>query len=99
MTIILIIGWFLCGLLGAFIACIYDMRRQEYNPHLLDDMEDVVCFMITTGPLALIAVLYMCLVDHFDVSLSKILYKIANIGIKDKQIKDKQKEEKDNGIK
>lgn len=89
---IIIFGiWFLCGVISILLWTFRDLRGEEYREDYID--EDIVMayfLMILGGVPSLFLSMMFCLIDLlvYNALITKLLYKIANIGIKKKEDKD-----------
>ena len=92
-----ILLWLLLGVLGLLILFIDDMRGQKYNPDYFKfyDGFDYFSFLIVTimGPITLIIVFVLIIykkyqnyiTDNPEKSFTRLLYNLANLGLKDKE--------------
>ena len=88
---IIFAGWLLCGVLGIIIGSVPDLRGKKYDAEYIDEYRVVACFCgLIGGPFTLFVglVYYFIMFFLYNQFLTKILYNIANIGIKKKEDKD-----------
>ena len=85
---IIIISWFLIGLITGTIIILLDMRGEEYNPNYLDgEMKYIILFSLG-GCMTLIILIVVFISVWIDKHkqksrlLTKFIYWIGNIGIK-----------------
>ena len=91
MDFLLLIGYFLIGIIVFLLVTMYDMRGKEFNPEFFNDFMDFdeVIFFILIWPIVLIIALILILLDKCKrkikqtkhKSFTKLLYNIANIGL------------------
>lgn len=81
---IILIIWFVSGLLTFILMLIHDLRGQDYNECYFDDIFVVFGAAIILGCAGLVYVLYRLLFVKTNVKsrLYKLMYDAANIGIK-----------------
>lgn len=92
---LIIITWILAGLTTTVIACMIDLRNIPYDEELFNkyikDSFFAMIFCIVTGYIGLIIVIILYLyekckstetVNKLISVISKILYRLVNIGIK-----------------
>ena len=81
----------LCGVLGIIIVSVPDLRGKKYDAEYIDRYRVVACFCgLIGGPFTLFVglVYYFIMLFLYNQFLTKILYKIANIGVKKKEERD-----------
>ena len=78
------ISWFLVGVFSLVFFCINDMRGKEFNPNYFDHDDGLCFFMIFFGYISFIIVCIFLVYEkvYENKLLSKLIYKIANIGVK-----------------
>ena len=82
---IIFAGWLLCGVLDIIIGSVPDLRGKKYDAEYIDEYRVVACFCgLIGGPFTLFVglVYYFIMLFLYNQFLTKILYKIANIGLK-----------------
>ena len=87
-SVLFLVSWIMVGLVGSILGIASDIRGCEYDEDYFDG--EVICAIIVTtiaGYLGLIFTIIFIL--HNRHAFSKLIYKIANIGIK----KEKNNEE------
>jgi len=81
-AILLILSWFVIGLIGTVLIILKDMRGKEYDENYFTE-EDKMLFSVTVAlgylTLCLVIVNYIVKVFQKNKPITKILYKIANI--------------------
>lgn len=81
---IFLVTWFGTGLLAMFIGWVYDMRGQPFDENYFDATTIIMSlFVLILGYIGLLISVSIICYDHGF--LTKIIYKIANIGIKKKK--------------
>ena len=79
---IIIFGiWFLCGVISILLWTFRDLRGEEYREDYINEDIVMAYFLILIGgiPLLFLTMIYFLICNTF---VTKLLYKIANIGIK-----------------
>ena len=80
-VIIFFLTWFGIGFLSMFGMWVVDMRGKEFDKHYFDNDTMFMSFMtFLMGYVSLI--IFICYLCHEYIPFTKIIYKIANIGIK-----------------
>lgn len=96
--LLFIISWFLCGLLVCLILTVYDLRGREYNPNYFNSNFWLLFLGITiSGYMSAIIMAVIAfkkkILDKFEIG--KIIHKIANIGVRKRDIKTDRNDEGD----
>lgn len=77
---ILLFSWFLVGLLSFLHFLVHDLRGEEYDPDYFDsDLLMMFLVSVLLGYLTTLLILYDRQV------IQRILYKLANIGYKERE--------------
>lgn len=78
---IYVVLWFIVGLFSAMSVWIYDMRGRPYDGSYFDEncvlISIVMIFFGYLSPIIIIAAIM-----HSNEFITKLIYKIANIGLK-----------------
>ena len=84
--IIFLITWFLSGILSFIFACVVDMRNKEYDKNYFNDAESVIIalFILFAGYVSIVVVFINYLFFVKNWSFTRLMYNIANIGVKKK---------------
>ena len=86
--VVFLITWFLSGILSLLISCGMDMRNEEYDENYFKGTEFICVWIVVSGYIGLISVLLTLIYDSFKNrpkhTLTKLIYKIVNIGVKEK---------------
>ena len=83
-VIIVLMIWFGLGLLADMGIWIRDMRGKTFDEHYFDDGLIFISFgLAILGPIALLSVIILFFAERK--LFTKLIYKIANIGIKKKE--------------
>ena len=77
--LLFLLSWFGVGLLAVLIMCVYDMRGKKYNPNYFNGHMRTLILLILSGYISAVIVLFLYLEE--SKTLTKLMYKIANIGI------------------
>lgn len=86
-AILLLLSWFVIGLIGTVLMILEDMRGEEYDENYFTDECKMFCgITVALGYLTLCIVIVYYIVKVFQKNkpITKILYKIANIKINKK---------------
>ena len=84
---IIFITWLVVGILSFFGMAIVEMRGQEYNKYYFEGTFGVFLLMTLMGYISPI-IIVICWITTFEkISFTRIIYNIANIGLKDKKEK------------
>lgn len=86
-AILLLLSWFVIGLIGTVLMILEDMRGEEYDENYFTDECKMFCgIAIALGYLTLCIAIVYYIVKVFQKNkpITKILYKIANIKINKK---------------
>ena len=83
--LILVLSWFAIGFICMFIMWISEMRGKEFNPDFFDEEGTafVSLMLFLCGYISLILILSFY-IEEKNI-FTKLVYKIANIGIKKKE--------------
>ena len=86
-AILLLLSWFVIGLIGTVLMILEDMRGEEYDENYFTGECKMFCgITVTLGYLTLCIVIVYYIVKVFQKNkpITKILYKIANTKINKK---------------
>ena len=79
--LLIIISWFVVGILSALWSVFYDLKHEKYNENYFDnDTIENLLMVIAFGYIGFVVVAYIIVTSkesHFK-GLYKVLYKIAN---------------------
>lgn len=88
MIIVLVILWFLAGIIEVFLGAMHDMRNMPYNANYLKYHGAEMFYCLVFGLITLIVIIGIIIFDNFTlpkINLTKKLWELANIGVdKDK---------------
>ena len=82
--------WLLCGGIGVFMAIVFELRGEKYNVNFLNEETVVLFLLLLMGGLVtmlIVLIKYIVRFLAYNESITKLLYKIANIGLKEKEEK------------
>lgn len=88
--IILIITWILSGIISFWAVCIMDMRGQKYFEDYFKGEFGTFLLINFGGYISMLAVIIVFInnariTNKVRIVFTKLVYKIANIGIKEKE--------------
>lgn len=81
MTILLIISWLVVGFISMVFTWLCDMRGAEFNKNYFDKDCIMLSFFILIWGYASLIIL-CCILISKHINFTKLIYKIANIGVK-----------------
>ena len=89
MKVVVVLGfWLLCGVLSIFVWVFHDLRGKKYNADYIgEDVAMAYLFALIGGPVSLLSLFGLVLASFIEFlayndSVTKFLYRIANIGLK-----------------
>ena len=89
MKVIVVLGfWLLCGVLSVFVWAFHDLRGEKYRADYIDeDVAMAYLLVLIGGPVSLLSLFRLVLASFIEFlvyngSVTKFLYRIANIGLK-----------------
>ena len=90
--IIISITWLVVGMLTFFAMAIAEMRGQEYDKYYFEGTFSVFLLMTFMGYISPIIAAIAWIATSERISFTRIIYNIANIGLKDKKLKGEEHE-------